>query len=117
MTEIPILDAHPITRRLLAVVHPTPAPARRLVATADTLDGSLLVIHPGSLAEEVLYAVIDALWPHHPGLLRQWLDMWGHAHVPLEAFVRDPWRYAQHQRRLVVDSQLVIPRQAWPDTA
>lgn len=99
----------PIIPPLRATVAPVPRPEKSPVALAERPDGLVLVIHPGTVAYEILPATIEAMQADHFEQLTTWFKAWGHGRVPPLEFIVHYERYCSHQLGIVVVSDLVIP--------
>lgn len=112
-TAAQILSTEPADhRRLLAGViddlpHPDgPDGPIQLVESPGAL---VLLIQRGAGADAILPTFIAKARERFVYQLAQWVHGWGHGDVPFGDFLRTPWKYAQHQRGIVVVDELVIP--------
>src|SRR5690606_3807757 len=84
--SVPLLTGNhatdPIIPPLRATVAPVPRPEKSPVALAERPDGLVLVIHPGTVAYEILPATIEAMQADHFEQLTTWFKAWGHGRVP-----------------------------------
>jgi hypothetical protein len=86
----------PFIRTLKLLIAPVPDPATQPLARSYNDKVTLMRMHPGLSADEIVYAAIPYLTREE---FRQWMvafDVW----APVDLIYANPWLYLSHLRHL-----------------